>query len=944
MKKLIGLLILGIFVSGCRRSASAEIVIARDSKSTFTIVIPAQAPQSVQKAAQELQKDIHLATGAELLLQKDTAAVSAPFLSVGNTKQAQSNNVNINNLPDEGFRIFTQSGNIYILGHDTPDGGWTKNGGVSNGTANGIYTFLEDYLNVRWLMPGDIGRDVPLKSTFGLEDIDRSETPLFIWRKMPHITNYLTENHRDASVQWADNQRVGTYTINNASMHLDDDEFGHNWEKVVPPDLYKNHPEWFAMINGKRVQPTGKYYKLETTNPALVQYYAKKAIETLKASERPLTFSLSPNDSRSWSESPESKALYDPIPPGRNDPSMSSLVLKWYHDVAQIVQKEYPQGKLAGYLYGDYVFPPTKVDMKLPDNFTPVLCGVGSYGYQLYKKENQERWKGILDAWTKVAPRNWFYYDLPNQLDRQDMNSAMVRFSGNTANVTPAAPEILNLIFSNLVKAHIKGALIYADPSWSNSALANYIVAKLLWNPKLDAKDLQREWLQRAYGEQAGQKMELFYAKLDACFRDFYQAHPASEAGYKLTEGMLQEIYAAHYGELEDLFLQARKQPMTAIQQQRLQMIEDNLIVLQWRLRNAGFWKTGLTSSLQRTDSQVADLIKTQHPDIDYFPGVLPISSAKDTPQFSRMKIKKVQLAKTITDHKSTFVLPGKSTFMIYAAKNGTVRITPRAVNHAAMFAAYILKGRHAPGTIVDSGILVQGRSIEFKARAGQDYYFYIAPRKDIGYELSIDGAVAAKSTFDAKSGILSIKNTDAPIYIYAANGMIKDTSSGVIFATPPTLETLKRQYKNIQLINLNRDWRFFPGDSENFHQVDFDDSAWKSINAGDWWQNQSFENYHGIAWYRKTIILPKLGQGEKAILHFSGVDGNAVVYINGNKLGAHALGNDFSGWNEPFYFDVTGNLKQGKNMIAVQVTSKSQDTASGINQPVNMLLGLSGS
>src|SRR5699024_1588744 len=155
--------------------------IVSQGKSTFSILIPVDAPISVQHAAQELQKDIELATDAELPVQKDTAKITSSFISLGSTRQAKIAGISSKNMSVESFHIMTKEGNLYINGPDThgnewpppsqevaqylsyiPDtinGDWTKNNGVSDCTANGVYTFLEDYLDVRWLMPGEIGRD-----------------------------------------------------------------------------------------------------------------------------------------------------------------------------------------------------------------------------------------------------------------------------------------------------------------------------------------------------------------------------------------------------------------------------------------------------------------------------------------------------------------------------------------------------------------------------------------------------------------------------------------------------------------------------------------------------------------------------------------------------------------------------------------------------------------
>ncbi len=151
----------------------------------------------------------------------------------------------------------------------------------------------------------------------------------------------------------------------------------------------------------------------------------------------------------------------------------------------------------------------------------------------------------------------------------------------------------------------------------------------------------------------------------------------------------------------------------------------------------------------------------------------------------------------------------------------------------------------------------------------------------------------------------------------------------------------LKQKYADVQTQDLTQQWKFLPdaAEDQNVTMATFDDSSWKPINAGDWWQKQGFP-YHGKAWYRKKITLPALAKNQKAFLYFDGVDGSAQVYVNGQKVGQHILAADYTGWNLPFNFDVTDALQAGENVIAIQVTSKSIDTASGINQPIHLGIG----
>jgi len=951
--------------------AHAQLTIAANGKSTFTVLVPADAPKSVQNAAEELQKDIKISTGAQLAIAKDNAETKAPFISLGNTQQAKTAGFDSDKMADESFRIVTKDANLYILGPDTPDGGWTKRGGVSNGTANGVYTFLEDYLNVRWLMPGDIGRDVPTKSTFTVGKIDETQAPQFNWRQETQIWAYAENSQWTNITQWTNLMKLG------GSVSI---EMNHNWWQTINGDpfnasqntpavkaLYQAHPEWFAMdASGNRPFPKDSTSKMETTNPDFVHWYAEKAIEALKSSKRPTTYSLAPTDGSGWSESPESKALYDPVPSPLYDaagslgkPGMSSLVRKWYHDVAEIVAKEYPQGRLAGYLYGDYVYPPVKFTEKIPDNFIPVVCGIGTYGYPLYRKDNQERYKNVMDSYAANSNEK-YYYDLPNQVALQlPAEIGDGDFAGGTGIITPAAPDILNTVFSTLRRDKFQGAMIYGSPSWSNTALANYLIAKMEWDPTLNAEDLQHEWLQRAYGPKAGAAMEEFYEKLNTWWRAYYQQDMKQSLvvqghiSYFLTQGMLKDIYATHYGEMEKLILQAASQNMTPQQQQRFELIENNFIVLQWRLRNAGFLPESFPSPLQRDDAQINAIITKVNPDFPNFPGAVTFNSGVrwSAPNSIPWKVLLAPEGQSVSTESTSSPGLGDSRFLIYAAQDGDVRITTKEVAHGAYFASYEIKD--SAGKLISTGIFDTATPITFPGKAGNAYSLFIPSRKTTSYRLQVENAAVA--TGSLQNGTLTISGKPAAIYIYYVPqstpvGIFQDNNSVII--EKPYLDRaalaktiMGDAYANARLLNSFDDgWRFSPdpkndGLQRGITTANFDDSSWKNISVLDWWQMQGFPDYHGAAWYRIKFPSEPLKSGERALLYFGAVDGNAVVYLNCEKITEHTLGQNYQGWDQPFSVDITNKILP-ENILAIEVTSKSNNTSSGIFKGVALAAG----
>ncbi len=921
------------------------LTLARDGKTAYTLLIPKNAPASLVAAAAELRRNFTEATGAEISLQDDSEGGSrdGPVISLGATSLAREAGVSAEGVADDGFRIVTRGENLFILGPDTGEGEWTKMGGTSQGTANGVYTFLEDTLGVRWLMPGELGRDVPKHTEVKFAPLDRKEAPEFIWRLMSHIYDYSRDEVRAKIDQWAAHQKLGS------SIRY---EYNHNWEWVAEePDAFKKHPEWFAMIDGARKRPRDKYVKLETTDPNLVRHFADRAISTLKADSRPNTFSLSPSDSRGWSESAESKALYDPpfvaegmelVDPTEaaqrlNYPGMSSLVLKWYHDVASLVAKEYPEGRLAGFLYGDYVWPPQQAEMKLPANFTPVLCGP-NYGFLLYGEVYRKRFREVIRAWSAVAPDIWFYYDLPNQFFQQSLVRSDARFPGGCAIVTPPGIEILDTISTELVAARIKGAYLFSESTWGNSALANYLNAKLLWNPRLKAGPLQAEWLRRAYGPQAGEAMERFYTRLEAIYRDYARNHSITG---RLTPAFLRDLYAANFPELEALFGEAASQPMTERQKARLGLIKENLAVLRWRLVNGGMLPAGQSGPLVASDKEVAAWVESAPEDFHRFPGVLPLTGAKTLPRFSGVAARKVTVEPPKGDAAPGLSLAGvmpkeRHSFLLHLERDGALRITPARVHHDLFFGVVLIfkRGEKEP---VLSRLLIEGEPLEVSGKAGDDFLVVIPQRGPVAAELKVEGAVAAKGRFDSRSATLRLSAPEGrAVYVYEHSGDVLQQGGDVLLrAGAFPAEMLKRELANARELGLEEGWSFRPGVAGGSAPAS-GGAEWKPVQVGEPWQKQGFAGHIGTGWYENRFTLPTSGPVAKALLYFEAVDGNAEVWLNGRRLGEHRLGAGYSGWNLPFYLDATAALRPGENRLLVRVEKDIE--VSGVTGGVKLL------
>ncbi len=144
-------------------------------------------------------------------------------------------------------------------------------------------------------------------------------------------------------------------------------------------------------------------------------------------------------------------------------------------------------------------------------------------------------------------------------------------------------------------------------------------------------------------------------------------------------------------------------------------------------------------------------------------------------------------------------------------------------------------------------------------------------------------------------------------------------------------------------------DWRFTQSDPADAQSPAFDDATWQTVTLPHDWSiagpvaetNPSgpaggfFPT--GIAWYRKTLTLPRLDPAKRTFIAFDGVMANSDVYCNGELLGHRPYG------YVSFNYDLTPHLHPGTNTIAVRVDDSQQPASrwypgAGINRQVRLV------
>jgi beta-glucuronidase len=81
--------------------------------------------------------------------------------------------------------------------------------------------------------------------------------------------------------------------------------------------------------------------------------------------------------------------------------------------------------------------------------------------------------------------------------------------------------------------------------------------------------------------------------------------------------------------------------------------------------------------------------------------------------------------------------------------------------------------------------------------------------------------------------------------------------------------------------------------------------------------QLEKLNLYEGTIWYRKKFDYKKTDTSSRVFVHFGGVNYEAHVYLNGQKMGVHI------GGFTPFNFEITEFLKEKDNSLIVKVDNK---------------------
>jgi hypothetical protein len=449
-------------------AGEAVVELVKPGKSTGNIIIPANASCELKESARILSDYIAKSTAVKLpVIAEPGKKIDGTQIYLGKTIFFDSSKIEVTGLDDQGFLIAVLAGNIIIYGK------------TDDAIEFGVYDFLERYLGVRWLFPGEIGEYVPKHLEIIIPVGMKKDNPAFLSRTI----SPFGKNGDQKNYTWARRSRMIS-TI----------DFHHYLNLIFPPAKYgKSHPEFYPEINGKRRVPGDKAttdWQPCFSQPGTVNIAAEHINQIFKTNPALISRSLGCNDNGGFCECAACMGNSNKLN-SVGIPSRSEAYYKWCNQIIAKVHQSYPDKYLGMLAYADVIEPP---DFKLDNALVPYIC----FDRMIWVDPSiREAGQALNRRWSeKTANLGWYDY-----------------IYGSTNYVIPrlyfnCMAEYLRFGYGQNVKYYYAEA--YPSADW-NEGPKLYLTFKLLWNPNLDVDAVLKDWCECAVGKAAAVDLYEYY-------------------------------------------------------------------------------------------------------------------------------------------------------------------------------------------------------------------------------------------------------------------------------------------------------------------------------------------------------------------------------------------------------------------------------------------------
>lgn len=504
--------------SGILPAVAEPLTIVRDRGAPIPIVVFEKAPPYTRAAADTLAEYVEKASGARPRIlegRPDPMPEHAIWVGYQPVLKELFPDTEFEFSHPEEILIAANAGHLVIAGRDrwdperlTVEGqdGTIVGKQLEYGTANAVYTFLQDRLGVRWFWPGELGEDVEKKATIAFEPFTYRHHPQI--RSRGGVFNFSSLGNKGygRAHDWCRLQRLQLDSMQMGGGH----GFGDWWDRY-----HEKFPEIFALQpDGTRSGfPNPRNAKLCESNPKVWELWLENVAAQLEKDPNLTVFNASPNDGwasghcvcencTAWDDPDGEPRVFNWFKRNEPRPALSDRDVTFANQLGELLEATYP-GRGYRVLMMSYghsrpvpvkARPAKNVIMSIVANFygRAGLVDRGSTRGDTYRKQF-EGWARIVPSmlWrpNTGSPAGW-QQGLPDLSTRQTIRD-----------------------IQDVAAAHCEG--IFIDSVWEHWATHGpqyYVMAQLVWNPDADAEAILSDYYVRAFGPAASSVREYFEA------------------------------------------------------------------------------------------------------------------------------------------------------------------------------------------------------------------------------------------------------------------------------------------------------------------------------------------------------------------------------------------------------------------------------------------------
>ncbi len=369
--------------------AGKEIIFAQKGKIAPVIVLPGKKITQQQKIAKEELQEFFSKVAAVDVKTADASCKAAPYriilsdLSMPENAIASDIKEKLQKCPSDDAFYFRLKNNSFMIAGKTP-----------RALVYGACFFIEKYLEVTFLYPGEQGESFLKKDRVTMpEKVEELHTPFTFFR----IAAYTGHDKKD--VPWKPHDMI-KWQYRNLLLPLPRGKQAKEYAVIahrelsgsghmtlcaaVPSKLYDSHPEYFPLIDGKRVKcrcyqkQVKKGQKLPWVQRCVSNADVKKLVTdhilSIVQKNPSGTFGISCADViKSWCQCENCKK-YGTI---NGKFSTSHLFHRFFREITSDILKKVPEAKLWIYIYSDYRDIPNDPSFRYDDRVAAIYYAHG---------------------------------------------------------------------------------------------------------------------------------------------------------------------------------------------------------------------------------------------------------------------------------------------------------------------------------------------------------------------------------------------------------------------------------------------------------------------------------------------------------------------------------------------------------------------------------------